>query len=139
MGILLLYELPLYSFVYKNHLAEMFPCASSMLKVLFPGLCSVLCGSLDGRGVWGRMDTCICVERSLGESGHVSMCGEEFGGEWIRVYVWRGVWGRVDTCICEAESLCCSPETSTALLISYTPIENKMFKFFLKSSVSREL
>ena len=24
-------------------------------------LCSVLCGSLDGRGVWGRMDTCICI------------------------------------------------------------------------------
>jgi len=22
-------------------------------------LCSMLCGSLDGRGVWGRMDTCI--------------------------------------------------------------------------------
>ena len=24
-------------------------------------LCSVLCGSLDGRGVEGRVDTCICV------------------------------------------------------------------------------
>ena len=24
-------------------------------------LCSMLCGSLDGRGVWGRMDTCICM------------------------------------------------------------------------------
>jgi len=22
-------------------------------------LCSMSCGSLDGRGVWGRMDTCI--------------------------------------------------------------------------------
>ena len=22
-------------------------------------LCSMLCGSLDGRGFWGRMDTCI--------------------------------------------------------------------------------
>ena len=28
-------------------------------------LCSVLCGSLDGRGVWGRMDTCICMAESL--------------------------------------------------------------------------
>ena len=28
-------------------------------------LCSVLCGSLDGRGVWGRMDTCIRVAESL--------------------------------------------------------------------------
>ena len=24
-------------------------------------LCSMLCGSLDGREVWGRMDTCICI------------------------------------------------------------------------------
>ena len=37
----------------------------------------------------------------------------------------KGVWGRMDTRICMAESLCCSPETITALLISYTPIENK--------------
>ena len=27
--------------------------------------CSMLCGSLDGRGVWGRMDTCICLAESL--------------------------------------------------------------------------
>ena len=27
--------------------------------------CSMLCGSLDGRGVWGRMDTCICMAESL--------------------------------------------------------------------------
>ena len=24
-------------------------------------LCSTLCGSLDGRGAWGRLDTCMCV------------------------------------------------------------------------------
>ena len=51
-------------------------------------LCSVLCGSLDGRGVWGRMDTGICT----------------------------------------AESLCCSPETITTLLIGHAPIQNKEFK-----------
>ena len=28
-------------------------------------LCSVFCGSLDGRGVWGRMDTRICTAESL--------------------------------------------------------------------------
>ena len=43
------------------------------------GLCSMLCASLDGRGAWGRMDTCICV----------------------------------------TESLHCSPETITTLLIGY--------------------
>ena len=25
----------------------------------------MLCGSLNGRGVWGRMDTCICMAESL--------------------------------------------------------------------------
>ena len=40
----------------------------------------------------------------------------------------RGVWRRTDTCICMAESLPCSPETTTTLLIGYTPIQNKKFK-----------
>ena len=34
----------------------------------------------------------------------------------------------MDTCICMAESLCCSPETTTTLLIGYTPIKNENFK-----------
>ena len=34
----------------------------------------------------------------------------------------RGVWGRVDTCICMVESLCCTPEIITKLLISYIPL-----------------
>jgi len=34
----------------------------------------------------------------------------------------------MDTCICMAESLHCSPETITALLIIYTPIGNKKLK-----------
>ena len=49
---------------------------------------SVLCGSLDGRGMWGRMDTSIYM----------------------------------------AESLRCSPETITTMLIGYPPIQNKKFK-----------
>ena len=28
-------------------------------------LCSVLCASLDGRGEWGRTDTCICMSESI--------------------------------------------------------------------------
>ena len=39
----------------------------------------------------------------------------------------REVWGRMDTCICMAESLSCSQlrvaETTTTLLIGYTPIQ----------------
>ena len=40
----------------------------------------------------------------------------------------RGVWERMDTCICMIESLHCSPETITTLLISYTPKQNKKLK-----------
>jgi len=36
----------------------------------------------------------------------------------------RGFWGELDTCICMAESLHCSPEKITTLLISYTPKQN---------------
>ena len=32
---------------------------------LLYGLCSMSCGSLDGRGVCGRMDTCICMTKPL--------------------------------------------------------------------------
>ena len=34
------------------------------------------------------------------------------------------VWGRMDTCICISEFLRCSPETTTILLIGYTPTQN---------------
>ena len=40
--------------------------------------------------------------------------GGEFKEEWIPVYVW----------LC----LCCPPETTTVLLISYIPIQDKKFK-----------
>ena len=38
-----------------------------------------------------------------------------------------GSMWRMDTCICMTESLHCSPETVTTLLISCTPIENNFF------------
>ena len=41
-------------------------------------------------------------------------------------------WGRMDICLCMAESLCCSPETTTTLLIGYTTIQNKKFKVWKK-------
>ena len=45
------------------------------------------------------------------------------------------VWGGIGTCICMAESLCCSPETTTTLLIVYTPMQNKKFKFETKNAL----
>ena len=47
--------------------------------------------------------------------------------------VWKGgrIRGKIDTCISIAESLHCSPETITILLIGYTPIQNVFgVKFF---------
>ena len=41
---------------------------------------------------------------------------------------WEGSLRRMDTCIFMAESLHCSPETITILLIDYTPIQNKKLK-----------
>ena len=38
---------------------------------------------------------------------------------------WEGGLGRMDTCICMAESLSCSSETTTGLLIGYSPIQNR--------------
>ena len=47
------------------------------------------------------------------------------------------IWTRIDTCVHGAESLCCLPETNTALLIGYTPMWNKkpFFFFFKKKRV----
>ena len=36
--------------------------------------------------------------------------------------------GRMDTCTCMTESLCYSTETTTTLLVGYTPIQHKKFK-----------
>ena len=41
---------------------------------------------------------------------------------------WEGSLGSMDTCICVAQTLHCSPETITILLIDYTPIQNKKVK-----------
>ena len=78
------------------------------------------------------MDMCILLYLKwitnrdlLYSTGNSAQCytaawtGGEFGGEWIHVYVWL------------SESLCCSPETITALLIGYTPIKN-LKSFILK-------
>ena len=40
----------------------------------------------------------------------------------------RGIWERMNTRIFMAESLCCSPEAITTLLLSYIPISNKKLK-----------
>jgi len=97
--------------------------------------CSILCGSLDRRGVWGRMDTCIPGSGKSHPGGHGNplqySCLKNPQG-------WRSLmgyspWGcksqnnwetstAQDTGICMAESLCCPLKTITILLIGYTPM-----------------
>ena len=43
-------------------------------------------------------------------------------------------WGRMGTCVCIAESLYYSPELSHGLLISYSPIQNKIYIYFKYNS-----
>ena len=38
--------------------------------------------------------------------------------------VGKGVWGRMDIHMPVADSLCCSPETTTTLVIGYIPAQN---------------
>ena len=40
----------------------------------------------------------------------------------------RGVWGIMDTCVCMTESVCCSPEITTTLLISYVCVHAKLLQ-----------
>ena len=53
--------------------------------------------------------------------------GGEFGGGWIHLYVWL------------SESLQCSTETITTLLIGYIPIQNKNLKKKRKESALRPI
>ena len=75
----------------------------------------MFCASLDGRGVWGRMDTYIYIwhepgwEAGLGKDGYM----------YIYIYM--------------AESLLHSPETVTTLLIGYTPVQNKKYDIWRKN------
>ena len=55
------------------------------------------------------------------------LCNTEHSVQcYVVAWMGREFKGRMDTCTCMAESLCCSPETITTLLISYTPIKIKI-------------
>ena len=56
---------------------------------------------------------------------------------------WEGSLGEMVTCICMAEYLHCSPEATTILLISYTPMQNvfgiKKIKFKKTMKIKKKL
>ena len=60
--------------------------------------------------------------------------------DWVLLGLGQGLdfEGRMDTCTCMAESLRCSPETTTTLLIDYTPIQSKEFEKKKKEFVLTE-
>ena len=65
-------------------------------------LCLLLCGSLDGREVWGRMDICVCL--------------------YIYIYIYIYIYTYI-----LAEFLHSSPETHNIAYQLY-PIQNKKVK-----------
>ena len=77
-------------------------------------------GARESKGAWdGHVHTAKFKMNSqqVPTAQHRELCSTLRG-----ILAGRGVWGRMDTCACVAESLCCPPETITALLISYTLI-----------------
>ena len=82
-------------------------------------------------------------ERTAGRSGKVMytlLCSKWIPNKDLFYSTWNytqyyalawmggGIQGRMDTLICMPEPLCCSPKTTTTLLISYIPIQNKKSK-----------
>ena len=53
--------------------------------------------------------TTYCTAHGAAQCYAAAWPGEQFGGEWIHVYVWLSPFA-------------CSPETITTVLITYTPI-----------------
>ena len=121
-------------------------------------LCSMLCGSLDGRGVSGRM--CSVMSNSMPPYGTVAHQAPLSMGffqarilEWVSISSSRGSspprdWTHVsfvscmagrffttkplgkpmDIYIWMAESPHCLPESITMLLIGYPPVQHRKFK-----------
>ena len=57
------------------------------------------------------------------KDNHRELCSKLYGS-----LDGRRVWGRMVTCICMTESLCCSPETVTTLLIDYIQYKIKSLR-----------
>ena len=53
------FEMDMYTLLYLKRITN------KVLLYKHRELCSMLCGSLDGRGVRGRMDACVCLAESL--------------------------------------------------------------------------
>ena len=80
-----------------------------------------------GQGVWeGHVHTAIFkMDNQQGPTvQHMELCSV------LRASLDGCVcgWGKMDPCACMAESLCCSPDITTASLIGYTAIQSEKFE-----------
>ena len=66
----------MFHFVFKVHISRLRRIINEKIvsqrvhmqqgpTILHREVCLMLCGSLDGRGIQGRMNTCVCVAESL--------------------------------------------------------------------------
>ena len=82
-----------------------------------------LCGIHLWGAVWGRASCYPAWGMSLSDQPTRTYCIAQ--GTLLNIVQqpkWEKIWKRIDTCVCVTESLCCTPETNTTLLINYTPI-----------------
>ena len=75
----------------------------------------------------GRSYTHCYIQNGYHQQGPIYSTGNS--ARWYMAAWTGGGLGRMDTYTCMAESLHCSSETITTLLIGYTPIKIKSLKF----------
>ena len=120
----------------------------------------MLCGSLDGKGVWGRMDICIslaealCMRASQSLQSCPALCDPmdcshqvslSIGTLQARILKWVAMssfptqalnqcllcllhWQAGSLSLMPPESICCLPEITSTLFISYPPMQDKKLK-----------
>ena len=110
----------------------------------------MLCGSLDGKEIWERMDTCICMAESLcsppernWQPTPIALPGEFHGQRSLKGY---SLWGGKELDMTEQlththtwlslSGVYLKLETITILLIDYTLKQDKKLKKLLLCKVS---
>ena len=104
--------------------------AALLVPLSCPTLCSLIDCSPPGPSAHGSLQGRILEWVVIPFSRRSS-----WPRNWTRVSCLAGrffmVWatrGRMDACVYKAESLCSAPETITALLVAYIPVQNKKKK-----------
>ena len=96
-------------------------------------VCSTLCGSLDGRGVWGRMNTCICkAEFPCCSSETVTILLTSYSEKKVKVLV-------IQSCLTLCDPMDCSlPDSSVRGILQAIILEWVAIPFSRGSSQPRD-